>query len=91
MARLLSDRRALMWVAGALLIYVLALAVPPTASLSHAGQAVLGVALAGVALWASEAVPLGFAAIFVLVLLGTTPSSAASTTFGGFAAPSCSF
>ncbi|HTE77896.1 MAG TPA: SLC13 family permease [Xanthobacteraceae bacterium] len=87
MARLLSDRRALTWVAGALLIYVLALAAPPTASLSHAGQAVLGVALAGVALWASEAVPLGFAAIFVLVLLGTTPSSGGSITFGGFAAP----
>jgi di/tricarboxylate transporter len=39
------------------------------------------------ALWASEAVPLGFAAIFVLVLLGTTPNTAASVTFGGFAAP----
>lgn len=87
MARLLSDRRALTWVAGALLIYILALAAPPTAGLSHAGQAVLGVALAGVALWASEAVPLGFAAIFVLVLLGTTPSTAGSATFGGFAAP----
>ena len=87
MARLLPDRRALAWVAGALLIYILALAAPPTAGLSDAGQAVLGVALAGVALWASEAVPLGFAAVFVLVLLGTTPSTAGSVTFGGFAAP----
>jgi anion transporter len=87
MARLLSDRRALSWIAVALAIYVLALVLPPLAGLSHAGQAVLGVALAGVALWASEAVPLGFAAVFVLVLLGTTPASPGSTTFGGFAAP----
>jgi sodium-dependent dicarboxylate transporter 2/3/5 len=84
---LLADRRALAWIAGALFIYFLALATPPTAGLSHAGQAVLGVTLAGVALWASEAVPLGFAAIFVLVLLGTTCNTAASVTFGGFATP----
>jgi anion transporter len=83
----LSDRRALSWIASALAIYALALALPPLAGLSHIGQAVLGVALAGVALWASEAVPLGFAAIFVLVLLGTTPATPGSTTFGGFAAP----
>lgn len=87
MARLLGDRRALAWIAAALAIYVLALLAPPLAGLSHAGQAVLGVALAGVALWASEAVPLGFAAIFVLVLLGTAPIAAGSPTFGGFAAP----
>jgi len=87
MARLLSDRRALSWLAIALSIYVLALAAPSPAGLSHAGQAVLGVALAGVALWASEAVPLGFAAIFVLVLLGTTPRTTGPAAFGGFAAP----
>jgi solute carrier family 13 (sodium-dependent dicarboxylate transporter), member 2/3/5 len=87
MARLLSDRRALSWLAAALSIYLLALAAPSPAGLSHAGQAVLGVALAGVALWASEAVPLGFAAVFVLVLLGTTPNTAGSTTFRGFAVP----
>jgi solute carrier family 13 (sodium-dependent dicarboxylate transporter), member 2/3/5 len=87
MARLLSDRRALSWLAAALSIYLLALAAPSPTGLSHAGQAVLGVALAGVALWASEAVPLGFAAVFVLVLLGTTPSTAGSTTFRGFAVP----
>jgi len=87
MARLLGDRRALTWIGVALSIYLLALLAPPVAGLSHAGQAVLGVGLAGVALWASEAVPLGFAAIFVLVLLGTAPTAAASPTFGGFAAP----
>jgi len=87
MARHLEDRRALTWIACALLTYILALAAPPIAGLSHAGQAVLGVAFAGVALWAAEAVPLGFAAIFVLVLLGTTPTIAGSATFGGFAAP----
>jgi solute carrier family 13 (sodium-dependent dicarboxylate transporter), member 2/3/5 len=87
MAWLLTDRRALTWITCALLIYISALATPPIAGLSHAGQAVLGVALAGVVLWASEAVPLGFAAIFVLVLLGTTPTVAGSATFGGFAAP----
>jgi di/tricarboxylate transporter len=87
MARLLSDRLALSWLAIALSIYLLALLAPSPPGLSHAGQAVLGIALAGVALWASEAMPLGFAAIFVLVLLGTTPSTAGSATFGGFAAP----
>ncbi len=87
MARLLRDTRALSWIAVALAIYLLALALPSPAGLSHAGQAVLGVALAGVALWASEAVPLGFAAVFVLVLLGTTPSGVGSATFTGFAAP----
>jgi di/tricarboxylate transporter len=87
MVRLLSDTRALRWIAIALSIYILALLAPSPAGLSYAGQAVLGVALAGVALWASEAVPLGFAGIFVLVLLGTTPAAPGSTTFGGFAAP----
>jgi hypothetical protein len=87
MARLLTDGRALAWIVGAVLIYILALAAPPAAGLSHAGQAVLGIALAGVALWASEAVPLGFAAIFVLVLLGTAPGGLRTATFGGFAAP----
>jgi anion transporter len=87
MARFLGDRRALTWIVVALAIYALALALPPLTGLSHAGQAVLGVALAGVTLWASEAMPLGFAAIFVLVLLGTTPTTAGSATFGGFAAP----
>jgi di/tricarboxylate transporter len=71
----------------ALSIYALALVAPSPADLSHAGQRVLGVALAGVALWASEAVSLGFAAVFVLVLLGATPNIAGPGTFGGFAAP----
>jgi len=87
MGRLLTDGRALAWIVGALLIYMLALATPPAAGLSHAGQAVLGIALAGVALWATEAVPLGFTAIFVLVLLGTAPGGLRTATFGGFAAP----
>jgi anion transporter len=87
MPRLLSDRSALSWLAIALAIYFLAVFAPSPPGLSHAGQAVLGVALAGVALWASEAVPLGFASVFVLVLLGTTPSTRGSATFSGFAAP----
>jgi solute carrier family 13 (sodium-dependent dicarboxylate transporter), member 2/3/5 len=87
MARVFGDRRALSWLAAALSIYFAALLAPSPPGLGHAGQAVLGVALAGVALWASEAVPLGLAAVFILVLLGTTPSSPGSTTFGGFAAP----
>jgi anion transporter len=73
--------------AAALSIYLLALLAPSPPGLTHAGQAVLGVAFAGVALWASEAVPLGFAAIFVLFLLGTTPSTGGPPTFSGFAAP----
>jgi anion transporter len=87
MARLLRDTRALSWIAIALAIYLVALVLPTPAGLSHAGQAMLGVALAGVALWASEAVPLGFAAVFVLVLLGTAPSAVGAATFTGFAAP----
>jgi solute carrier family 13 (sodium-dependent dicarboxylate transporter), member 2/3/5 len=87
MARLLNDRRGLSWLTVAPSIYLLALSAPSPVGLSHAGQAVLGVALAGVTLWTSEAVPLGFAAIFVLVRLGTTPNIAGSGTFGGFAAP----
>jgi anion transporter len=87
MSWLFEDARALTWITVALAIYVLALLAPSPVGLSYAGQAVLGVALAGVALWASEAVPLGFAAIFVLVLLGTTPHTIAAAAFGGFAAP----
>jgi anion transporter len=87
MPQLLSDRNALSWLAIALAIYFLAVFAPSPPGLSHAGQAVLGVALAGVALWASEAVPLGFASVFVLVLLGMTPNTRGSATFSGFAAP----
>ncbi len=61
MVWLFGDRHALSWIAVALAIYLAARLAPSPAGLSHTGQAVLGVALAGVALWASEAVPLGFA------------------------------
>ena len=87
MVRLSDRRHALAWIFAALLIYVAALLLPPLAGISDAGQAVLGIALAGVVLWASEAVSLGFAACFVLVLLGSTPAADRSATFEGFATP----
>ena len=87
MVRLSDRRHVLAWIFAALLIYVAALLLPPLAGISGAGQAVLGIALAGVVLWASEAVSLGFAACFVLVLLGSTPAADRSATFEGFATP----
>jgi solute carrier family 13 (sodium-dependent dicarboxylate transporter), member 2/3/5 len=82
-----ASRSPILWITGALLIYLCALALPAPAGLSHEGQAVLGVVFAGVVLWVSEALPLGLTALLVLVLLGTVPAWKQSATFVGFASP----
>jgi anion transporter len=61
------------WIALALGGFALARLSPPLAGLEPLGQAVLGAAFAGTVLWVSEAVPLGLAALVVLVLLGLCP------------------
>src|SRR6202035_2596378 len=82
-----ASRSPILWITGALLIYLCALALPAPAGLSHEGQAVLGVVFAGVVLWVSEALPLGLTSLLVLVLLGTVPAWKQSATFVGFASP----
>jgi sodium-dependent dicarboxylate transporter 2/3/5 len=83
-----NGRSANFWLVTGLATYILARLLPTAPELSEGGQAVLGVALAGVLLWVSEAVPLGVTAMFVLALLGTIHDvRSSSTTFGGFASP----
>lgn len=83
----LGTLRGISWVAVALTIYLSSRLLPLPAGLSDTGQAVLGVAFAGVALWVSEAVPLGFIAFFVLALLGMIRSGGEWVNFAGFASP----
>jgi solute carrier family 13 (sodium-dependent dicarboxylate transporter), member 2/3/5 len=87
MARSLGTWRAILWIMVALTIYISARLLPSPAGLSDAAQAVLGVVLAGIVLWVSEAAPLGFTALFVLVLLGTIRSGGEWVNFAGFASP----
>jgi anion transporter len=71
-------------IAAALLAYIAARVLPPFEGLTEAGQAVLGVTLAGTILWVSEAVPLGVTALFVLVLLGMSPDLRLPEALVGF-------
>ena len=71
----------------ALSLYALARCLPVAAGLDRTGQAVIGVALFGMVLWMSEAVPLGVTALSVIVLLGTVPGLRPAHVFGGFAFP----
>jgi sodium-dependent dicarboxylate transporter 2/3/5 len=87
MARSLGTWRAILWIIVALTIYISVRLLPSPAGLSDAAQAVLGVVLAGIVLWVSEAAPLGFTALFVLVLLGTIRSGGEWVNFAGFASP----
>jgi solute carrier family 13 (sodium-dependent dicarboxylate transporter), member 2/3/5 len=80
-------KRAALYAATALLIYLAARLFPAVAGLTDAGQAVLGVVVAGVLLWVSEALPLGLTALFLLTLLGTVPAATGSGTFVGFGTP----
>lgn len=83
-----GERRAAnVWLVAGLAIYILARVLPPPPGLSEGGQAVLGVVLAGVVLWVSEAVPLGVTALFVLALLGTVREVRSTMTFVGFSSP----
>src|SRR5690242_20666595 len=82
-----SVTRSSFWLTIALLVYVVSRLTPATSGLSAAGQGVLGVMLAGVVLWVSEALPLGLTALFVLALLGTVPDVRTTANFVGFASP----
>jgi anion transporter len=73
-------------IAAAIIAYVVSRLAPPLDGLTSAGQAVLGVTLAGTILWVSEAVPLGVTALFVLVLLGISPDILLPQALVGFTA-----
>ncbi len=83
----MSGRRAAVWWAAAFGAAVAARVLPPAAGLTAAGQAVLGVVLAGMLLWMTEALPLGVTAVLVLGLLGTVPGVTPAEAFVGFASP----
>ena len=76
--------RSLLWPAVSLLAYVALRLLPPMAGLGDPSQAVLGVMLAGTVLWMSEAVPLGVAALVVIVLLAINPGLRLSDALQGF-------
>jgi anion transporter len=79
--------RAVLYAALAFLIYLGARLLPAMGDPTEGGQAVLGIVVAGVLLWVTEALPLGLTALFVLTLLGTVPAAAGSATFVGFGTP----
>jgi anion transporter len=74
-----------MWCAVAIGGFAIARLAPPLEGLTPLGQSVLGTAFAGTALWVSEALPLGLAALSVLVLLGLCPGLHLPEVAGGFA------
>jgi solute carrier family 13 (sodium-dependent dicarboxylate transporter), member 2/3/5 len=82
-----ADRRAALTAAGALAVAVAARLAPVPAGLSTQGRAVVGVVLAGMLLWMTEALPHGLTALLVLGLLGTVPGLTPAALFGGFASP----
>jgi anion transporter len=73
------------WVVLALAGFALARLAPPLDGLTAHGQSILGATLAGTVLWVSEAIPLGAAALLVLVLLGLCPGVGLADAVGGFA------
>jgi solute carrier family 13 (sodium-dependent dicarboxylate transporter), member 2/3/5 len=87
MTRSLIREKAIFWLAVALAIYASARLLPTLPGLSAVGQGVLGVVLAGVVLWVSEAMALGLIAFVVLVLLATVTGVGGADSFVGFASP----
>jgi anion transporter len=83
----MAATRATLYAGMALMIYLAARLFPTVMGLTAASQAVLGVVVAGVLLWITEALPLGLTALFVLTLLGTVPAATASATFVGLGTP----
>jgi sodium-dependent dicarboxylate transporter 2/3/5 len=80
-----KKRKLVLCLGGALIAFVVARFSPPVAAgLAPAGQAVLGVVLAGTILWISEVVPLGVTALLVLALLGACPGYRLSDALVGF-------
>jgi sodium-dependent dicarboxylate transporter 2/3/5 len=82
-----GDRRAALATACALGLAVAGRLAPGPAALPPEGRAVVGVVLAGMLLWMTEALPLGVTALLVLALLGTVPGVTPAALFGGFASP----
>jgi solute carrier family 13 (sodium-dependent dicarboxylate transporter), member 2/3/5 len=82
-----KDSRSVFYAGLALLVYSAARLCPAISDLTDAGQAVVGVVLAGVLLWITEALPLGLTALVVLTLLGTVPAFPGSGTFVGLGTP----
>lgn len=68
----------------ALLAYVVARLAPPLPGLTEAGQAAMGVAIAGMILWIFEAVPIGVTALIVVVLLALNPDMRLAGAVHGF-------
>jgi solute carrier family 13 (sodium-dependent dicarboxylate transporter), member 2/3/5 len=82
-----TSRRSVVYSGLALFVYLAARLFPPAPGLTDACQAILGVALAGVLLWITEALPLGLTALVLLTLLGTVPAIPSSGTFAGLGTP----
>lgn len=76
--------KAELCMAAAVLAYAVTRFAPPLGGLTDAGQAVLGVAVAGMILWISEAVPLGVTALLVSALLGLSPGITLPQALVGF-------
>jgi anion transporter len=74
----------IIWLAVALAAYLAARVLPPLGGLTDAGQATLGVTLAGTILWISEVVPLGVTALLVIVLLALDPGMRLPAALVGF-------
>ncbi|HYB72011.1 MAG TPA: SLC13 family permease [Candidatus Sulfotelmatobacter sp.] len=82
-----APARPWLWPVVALASYALVLLLPRPGGLSLAGQAVVGVALAGMILWIAEALPLGVTAIAILILMAVSPGAKIGAAFAGFATP----
>lgn len=83
----MSGRRAARWWGAAFVAAAAARVLPAPEGLTPQGQAVLGVVVAGMLLWMTEALPLGVTAVLVLGLLGAVPGLAPADAFVGFASP----
>ncbi len=83
----MSGRPAVAWWTAAFGAAAAARVLPLATGLTPPGQAVLGVVVAGMLLWMTEALPLGVTAVLVLGLLGTVPGVSAPDAFAGFASP----
>ncbi|MBM3649268.1 MAG: hypothetical protein FJX11_15905 [Alphaproteobacteria bacterium] len=73
-----------LWLAAALLAYAAGRWLPPLGGLNEASQAALAVTVAGTILWITEAVPLGAAALVVIVLLAINPGMGLPDAVQGF-------
>jgi anion transporter len=68
-------------------VFALFLLLPPFAGLSPAGQRVAGIVVLAIALWMTEALPVGISSIVVLILLGVMGGLPHAELFSGFCSP----